>query len=468
MEQRIRRNTALKSIVSKFETNFENGYVDYIDEATYTQLIGFYESEKAYEKALDVTDLALNQYEYRSDFYIAKSRLLLRLNAITESLKYIDKANSIAPYQNEITILRAKALAQSGQFIEAFEYIDQLKEDGLSDKYVDIHLCESDIYLEMNELDKRYNSLKQALQIDPYHVEAHEKFWSTSELCRRYMDCVTVMEALLNADPYNHLAWYNLGQAHSFLGEYEKAIDAMEFSFTIDEDFENGYLDCAELCTQIKDFEKAQKIYEEALTKFGDDNDVIIHVAECQLYLNKVDASKANLLKAIKQDPYNDQIFFLLGECYSKEEKWFSAVNAYHKGIDIDDNVGEYYLGLARAYVALEDYNKATVNFHLAVSDGPEQTHYWVEFSSFLLKMGLFKEALRILDEAEDFSYGADLLYCRAISLYFLDEKEEAIRFLKEGLMEDYSLYTMIYSLAPELQVDKEISSMIRYYAGEF
>lgn len=467
MEQRIRRDSALVSLVTEFETNYENGNIEYLSDKVFFKLIGYYEGEQEYDKALDVTKLALEQFKFRSDFYIAMARLLLKVSAIDECLEFLEKAQTIAPYENEIVTLKIKALALSGEYEAAFHNLDILKKNTLEINIIDIYLSEAEIYARMNNQIERFKSLKKAITVDNKNIEAHQKFWSATELSRRYIECADFMNQIINNDPYNYYAWYNLGHALSFRGEYEEAIDAIEYAYIINPNFEEGYMECADLCSQVKDFDRALGIYEEAIENFGEGNDLLINIAECQMYLNKIKLSKANLYKAIKQDPYNDEVYFFLGECFSKENKWYSAINAYHKAIEIEDNVGEYYLGVARAYVAVEDYNKATVNFHLAIADGPEQTHFWMEFASFLMKLGLHDEALQILDEAEDHTFGADLLYCRAVTNFFLRNKEEGLEYLKEALLEDYSLHTMIYALAPELEVDKEITSMLAYYAGE-
>ncbi len=467
MEQRIKRDSALKSLVSKFETNYEKGIIEILDEKSFFMLIGYFELEKEYDKALDVARLALEQYKYRSEFYIAMSRLLLKVNAIEECLENLDKAQSIAPYENEIVILKARALALSGEYQEAFENLESLKSVAIKRDLVNVYLCEAQINAEMNDHSRMYRSLKKALCLDSSNEEALEFFWEATELSKNYIECADFMTSLIDRNPYNSLAWYNLGHAFSFSGEYEKAIDAIEYSFIINPNFEEGYLECAAICCQIKNFERALGIYQEALSIFGEDNDLLINIAECQMYLNMTEDCKNILYQCIKQDSYNDEVYFFLAECFSKEEKWFSAINAYHKAIEIEDMDCEYFLGLARAYVAVEDYNKATINFQLAVNNGPELTHFWREFASFLMKLGLYEEAIKILNQAEEYTFGADLLYCRAMANFFLKNKQEGLICLREALTEDFSLHTLIFSLAPELEVDNEIRSMIKYFAGE-
>lgn len=465
MENKIKRDSALINLVSDFESKFDQGEVGYLDEKVYLQLLEYYEDEYLFEKALEVADFAIEQYKYRSEFYIIKSRLLLNSNKINDCLAALEIAESIAPFEREISIIKARALAIKKQFAEAHEILEDLRIGATKSDAVDILIAESFIYEHMKDYSAMYDALSNAVTIDSKNEEAMERVWISAELSRRYDDSVELHKYIIEKDPYNCQAWYNLGHGYNCIWEYEKAIDALEYSFIINPDFESGYLDCADTCLQIKDFERALEIYIEANSKFGPNNELMVNIAHCYISLNRIGIAKQWLLKAIKLDGYNDEAFFLLGECYAKDLVWYNAINAYHKAIDLENRREEYYLGLAKAYLAVEDYNKATINFQMATQTGPEETLYWKEYICFLIKLGLFDEALQVLDEAEDHTYGADLIYCRAITAYLLKDKEECMELLEEALLENFDEHKIIFDIAPELRLDKDINSMIKYFA---
>ncbi|MBP6236194.1 MAG: hypothetical protein KA270_13640 [Saprospiraceae bacterium] len=465
MENKIKRDSALINLVSDFESKFDQGEVGYLDEKVYLQLLEYYEDEYLFEKALEVADFAIEQYKYRSEFYIIKSRLLLNSNKINDCLVALEIAESIAPFEREISIIKARALAIKKQFTEAHEILEDLRVGATKSDSVDILIAESFIYEHMKDYNAMYDALANAVTIDSKNEEAMERVWISAELSRRYDDSVELHKYIIEKDPYNYQAWYNLGHGYNCIWEYEKAIDALEYSFIINPDFESGYLDCADTCLQIKDFERALEIYIEANSKFGPNNELMVNIAHCYISLNRIGIAKQWLLKAIKLDGYNDEAFFLLGECYAKDLVWYNAINAYHKAIDLENRREEYYLGLAKAYLAVEDYNKATINFQMATQTGPEETLYWKEYICFLIKLGLYDEALQVLDEAEDHTYGADLIYCRAITAYLLKDKEECMELLEEALLENFDEHKIIFDIAPELRLDKDINSMIKYFA---
>ncbi len=465
MENKIKRDSALINLVSEFECKFEQGEVGYVDEKVFLQLLEYYEDEYLFDKALEVVDYAIAQYKYRSEFYIIKARLLLSKTKVKDCLALLDIAENIAPFEREISIIRARAHAINKDFTAAHNILDDLKLGATKSDSVDILIAESFIYEHMKDYNAMYDALSNAVLIDTKNEEAMERIWISAELSRRYEDSVQLHLTIIDKDPYNYQAWYNLGHGYNCIWEYEKAIDALEYSFIINPEFESGYLDCADTCLQIRNYEKALEIYIEANNKFGPNNELMVNIAHCYIYLNRIGIAKQWLLKAIKLDGYNDEAYFLLGECYSRDQVWYNAINAYHKAIELENRREEYYLGLAKAYLAVEDYNKATVNFQMATQTGPEDTLYWKEYICFLIKMGLHDEAIQVLDEAEDHTYGPDLLYCRAVTEYFLKNKVDCLELLEEALMEDYDQHTLIFEIAPELKLDKEINSMIKYFA---
>jgi tetratricopeptide (TPR) repeat protein len=467
MEQKSKIDLNLINLVNEFESKFEQGNMDYVEEQTIYQLVDYYERENLLEKAMDVVDVALEQFKFRSDFYLMKAKIFYNDNKINDCLEVLTLASKVAPYEKEITLLQIKALCSKKKIEEALTLLNKFDEGITSDRLE--YLIAKSYILEVNKDYKAmYYTLQEAIKLDPSNVEALERFWVAVDLSREYEESILFHKNIIDEQPYNHLAWYNLGLSYSFNWEYTKAIESLEYSFIINPEFEQGYIECAELCIQEGLYQKALDIYIEANSKFGPEVDLMINIASCYLKLDKIAEARIILLKALRIDSHNEEVYFYLGESYSKSESWYSAINAYLKAIDIDDCREEYYLSLAKAYAKVEDYNKATINFHRATKVCVEESLYWKEYVCFVLKLGLYKEAEQILDEAEEHTFGADLLYCRAITYFFMKKKKLGLAILEEALEEDFSMHKIIYDLAPELVVDKEINSMIKYYKEEY
>lgn len=99
-----------------------------------------------------------------------------------------------------------------------------------------------------------------------------------------------------------------------------KVLEALDYSYLINPHFEQACMDCAELALQENLFEKALEYFTEASERFGEDSDLSVNIVECLIKLKRFKEAKSKLHKAITQDPYNDELFYYLGECYSERK----------------------------------------------------------------------------------------------------------------------------------------------------
>src|SRR5690606_36634701 len=131
------------------------------------------------------------------------------------------------------------------------------------------------------------------------------------EWSRRYQESIDFHYKLLDQDAYNSLAWYNLGHAYIGIGDYPNANRALEYIFIVQPDFKNGYLDCAELCTQLQDYSKALGIYQDLIHRFGHQQEYLVPAAECMLKMRKYAMAKVYLIEVLKIDQYIDDVYYL-------------------------------------------------------------------------------------------------------------------------------------------------------------
>lgn len=467
MDNRTKRDVTFLNLVSDFETNFEKGLPIAFDEKTFLEIIRFYEEELQYDKAIEVTELALSQFAFRPDFYIIKARLLFQNNMQDEALELLSKAEKISPYEHDILLLKIRILAFKGEVSQAKKILDDMKRYVSSNDLSDVYLSESYISEVLQDYEGMYENLTKAIICDMKNEEAFERLGFAVQLSKNFEASIEFHNMILSEEPFNYLAWYNLGHALSCQGEYMKAIDALEYSFITEENFENGYLDCADICIQEKQFQRALKIYESYLEVFGINEEVLLNMADCEYNLGNLSQARILLNRLLKLDPYNDEVYYKLGLCYAKSENWNKAINAYHKAITLEDNCEDYYFSLAKAHAAVGAYDKAEFYFGESVQMGPEQSMYWRDYISFLIKLGKKDKALEVFKDSDDYTFGADLLFCKGVAQYLSGNHKDAYVTFEEGLKEDFEQHEIIFDIEPELLLNKELQSMITYYRGE-
>jgi len=294
-----------------------------------------------------------------------------------------------------------------------------------------------------------------------------EKLWFYMESQRSYHQGITYLNQLLDNDPYAYMAWYNLGQAYSCIGEYENSLAAYEYSFLIHPSFELGYKDCADLAFQMCRYRFALKVYLEALDNIGPDSELFACIGECYYKLKEYRLARLNYRKSNKLDPYNDEVHYYLGLCYAAEHKYDIALQHYYKALKIEDSREEYFAATAEAFYKQGDADKADYYFKKATDLGGDIPEIWLSYVKFLYEIEEFDRAFDVLEEADEYTYSSELLYYKVLVLIAQDDKEEACEVLKEALSEDFDNHVILYRLNPELKKDQEITSIINYFFSE-
>ena len=469
MEHRTRRDHPFVDLIAAYESMSKDGDAIYFSEEDFHRLIDHYEEEFQYERALEVADHARGQHPYCIDFLLITARLLLQNDKPYRSLHILDRAEAISPCELDVFLFRARAFSVLGESDHAKAQLDDARKlaSGTNDR-IEVHMCEAAVFENMQDFDAMFNALSQALLLNPSNEEALERVWVSVELSKNYRGSVRLHKSLIEKDPFLYQAWFNLGHAYSCLGEYRHAIESIEYSFLINPEFELGYLDCAELCSQERLYERALDIYQEMIERFGGDSDDLVKVAECQLNIGQIEQSEKTLIEAMRLDPYNDEVFYFLGRCFVRQNRLENAQSAFIKAIELEDRREEYYAELASVYVQTQQHGKADFYFSKSTEIGPEQEYYWIQHCRFLIAIGQFEKALQVIEEADYHTFGAELMYCKAICLLKLNFRRKGLKTLGEALVESFDLHKIIYEICPELEHDTEITSIVRYYEGEF
>ena len=455
----------IDELVFRYETNAKKGIALFLDERSFFKLIEFYEQEQQLDKALEVANQAISRYMFSIDFYLRKAELLIDMSKEEGAIEILNEANTFAPGQLEISLLKAEALAYLERKDEALALLDTCKlKDGNPKTLSEIYLLESLVHEYNQDHELMFTVLSKAIKNNPRHEEVLERLWLAVELNRKYKESIDLHKAVIDAHPYSHMAWYNLGHAHAYFGDYENAIDAYEFSFAINPKFDYAYRDCADLCFETKQYKKALGYYLEILNNAETEGDLFQKIGECHQQLGSCKKAANYFRQALKMNPLNDEVYFHYAQCYVHQNKWEGAAHYFKKAIEIEDRREEYFIALAEAQFQLTQYADAETNYRKAVEIAPEESVYWLNYASFLIATERIEDAKALLNVAEVSSDISVLQFGQIACLFKLGQRKEACQRLWEALEEDFNHHGIIFELIPELESDIEIQTINSAY----
>ncbi len=467
MQHSTKRSQELSKLIRSFEQRIQSGTLIYLEEKETLQILDYYEEEGMLDHAIKVVELAINQNPYRTEYHLLKSRIYYRMEKKKTALKTIEDALNYSPMEYELLFMKARILTDFMEFAEANEIITGLKIRSHGIQKTHLLLLEAYSYELQRDYDKMYKTIKETVIYTPTSHLALMRMWVAVEITKNYSDSVEIHEGILDINPYNHLAWFNLGHAYACLGRYEEAINALEYSFLIEPEFDAAYSDCAEICLQVGRNQQSLEIQLEQLQRFGMESNLLVEIAENLITLHRYTESFKYLFKARSLDAYNDEVYYNLARAYALDGNYPMVIKQLKKAIDIEKRREEYYGLIADAYAHTQAYANADYYYRKATETGPEDPRYWLAHIKFLLSIDEYQAALNVVEESYYHTYSIELECARVFLFFQCGMKKKAIGLLEEIARDEDFSSDILFAIAPELKSHEQVRSILNYYMKE-
>ncbi len=458
-----RNEKAVISLVDSYEKVSQNGLSKKFNEDEYVNLSSYYSDNGEYEKAHEVLNDALVYYPYSTTFLICKSEILVEETKLQEALDVISQAEAYSPYDFNILLIKADILNQLGENKQALNTLEKASVES-DESLSEIYLFKAIIHEQLKNTTHMFEATRMALEVNHNNLEALEHMWWCVEITGQYRESVKIHKEIISKDPYSYLAWYNLGYAFFNLELYEKAANAMEYSYLINQDFYEAYKMAGESYVHLKEFTKAKDCYTDLLGFIEDDSELYVKIGYCYEEEGDIEAARNHYLIAIRKDNNDHLAYFHLAEFYKKHMEFDKATSAYLKALQIDDRNELYYYSLADLYVQTEEFDKAIPFFRQAADIAADVPDYWLDFANFYLVRDRNQEALDILNEALQYTSGHEILFCKSACLFRMGQFTYAEKLLREALILEHADLKVLFEYAPELEENIRVQMIINYF----
>jgi len=310
-------------------------------------------------------------------------------------------------------------------------------------------------------MNKTYQTLRKAIELDPTNKEALEKMWWCMNRLSYQEQNIELFQNVVNEDPYSWWGWFNLGSGLEYACRYKEAIEAYEFAMVIDGKKDLAYRYCAEVCFNMKDYDNALRYFEEYSRKFQSDADVYLKIATCYLNLGKTSSAKKYLFMAVDENEFNEEVYFYLGECCQNEGDFPNAILYYKKAINLYPLREELFKGLGKTYSKMGKPELARKYFKRMVDIGPDILDCWKTYIEFLYQINELENALEAIKGAQEFHDCTSLKFYRVAFKIVMGKMPEALYYLGEALEEDFHGYRYLYEAEPRLAKMEEVTDFI-------
>lgn len=351
------------------------------------------EGESVYMEPDDLADLSLwydnNHYPERSD-EVMEYALSMYPNStmlqIEQAYRYLDKGDidSAIILSNQIEddmtgdlqLLKARLLIENEEYEKADELLNSFPPEDLDPIMV------ANMYMETHFSGKAIEWLK----LHGQGLEEEEDYLSIlmNAYCYtgKYEESIEICEKLIDKDPFSAHYWLSLGRCQLALGQYNKALDACDFSITNDEDMGEAYLTRCNLFALLGNEQKAKENLKQAIKLHavvpGDMNEMDLALLLDQekaedaiklmnFYLKHVDLTEEQRINT----------YFRLGVCYAHMRWDKNAFDYFDKVLALRPNDAEVLTQKAVVYMSQNDFDAALGQLKLAVEHEPERNYLY-------------------------------------------------------------------------------------------
>lgn len=436
-----------------------------LDEEEFERVIEYYFQNSNEEQALLACDIARTYYPFSASILLLRAEILTQAQKYGQALNALDEMEQYDNSNLDAVLLRSDILLAQFKYDQAALLLEQRSEEYRGKEKTELLLELSDVYDESEEFDAVFDTLKRVIKIDRRNEEALQKICFWAEFTDRLDESVTLHTQLTDEDPYNALAWFNLGAAYQGLKMYEKCIDAYEFCVAIDEKFEFAYRNMADAFMRLKWYAKALEVLEKHI-EIAKPEDVIFE-AMGYCWEKQKDFAKARQFyrQASQLSPQDDGIFFKIGETYAREKQWEKAVKSFSVALHLDKDNASYCMAIGNCLMEMDVKSEALVCYLNAVRLKPGNKTTWMALVRGLYITGYYEEAITQLAVAKEHcGEKGDFYYFHAAALFELGKAKEAFLQLEKGLKLAPNKAKMFAELNPEFLLRSAVVELIGKY----
>lgn len=377
-----------KQFLANYEEMLLSGNTRYFEVTDLTDIAEYYAMNGDSLRAEAALDYALRLHPDNIDALIFKARARLINGHLNEAMNIAESITD--QHDREVLFLKAELALANQQHGIASDIFRTLIEDEeyRADTYADI----VDLLVDNKQTDMANDWLDEALAHHPYKKILMESAAYSYVQQERFDEAIAQYNKLLDMDAYSTLYWEELGKIYFLREEYDKAIDAFEFSIAINS--ENSYYSIYAIANcyfNIGNYERAEEYYQQIHEIYPETVDPLFHMGMCCVNRGNDDQALEHFTKALATVTENSeeqaQIYSQLSLIFSRKAQHEKAIAYVDQALRIFPDNTELIIMKGHELLHQGFYNESNTLFLKALTLKPEQT----ERSLFLIGISMLE-----------------------------------------------------------------------------
>ncbi|MDA3952286.1 MAG: tetratricopeptide repeat protein [Bacteroidales bacterium] len=478
---------SLKDINKAIEIDENNWFVYNLRGYFYLNINKLVEAEQDFNKALELKGDIPESY-----FYLGLINLSYKKYSKAKS--YFKKAIKFNINFYDAYIQYAICNYYTGKYSFALENIDDLLK--FNPYYTNAYLIKGDILQFQGDYKKAFDCYNKVIEIEPYNFIGLVKRALIALYFKDYDCCfndfklafskgsivenssvnnikVEILKSInISAYHFNvegrisseYISKYKEGVCYYLSGNYDFANNIFDElisnKVSVYEIYElKGVIDY-----KFSRYEKSSEYFEKALELGSESAFLYINMGVLQSFQNLNRKAALSLLKALRIEPNNPRIYYLLAKLNERLGNWISAINYYNKVLELDAKLIYIHEERAKLKDKLGDFKGAVSDYEIMIKYYPKTKELYHKCAELKLNLRDYESAIEYLEVIVQIDPREFDVYFMIGNIYFMQNKyQEAIKYYdKAWKMVSWDIYE--FHIALSYQKMDNLEEAIKYY----
>lgn len=434
--------------VSRFESMLKTNEIQFFDASEFEEIGQYYIDAANLSMAKKAIEVGLNQHPDSTELTLLLIEYHTLTNAYEEARILVDNLIAVEPFNpyafQHLAVIQSKCNAHQ-------EAIESLKKGLIyTETKYEFHalLAMEYLYLDAFFMAKEY--FIKCLEEEVTDNHALYNIIYCFESLKDVDGAIAYMNEFLNKDPYNEVAWHQLGRQYLAKQMYEQAITAFDFAVICDDNFIGAYLELGKALEHLGRYNEAINHYEITLSIDDPTAFALLRIGACHLKLKNDTLGIKFLIKAIHEDPLLDKTWLTLCGHYMRTKSYAKVLHYIKKALKIDNGNAKYWRLYAQANKVLCFFEEANLAYERLVNLGNYELQTWLDWAGVLLQLQDYTKGIEALRQGLEFHPENSSLNYMLAGFYMMQAKaNEASFFLKNAYAINPNELDVLYETFP-------------------
>ena len=349
---------------------------------TQALLASVYVKQRDYQAAVNAYKKLAELDPQRADAYFGMGDVLYRTKQLKDAAAALEKGLSLNPQNTEALFNLGSSYEELKDFAkaaEAYQKYVALNPQGVANGYLRLGLCRQ----ELNQMPEAVQALEEAVKAQPQDLRTQEylaqayyrakqldkaeeaylklaqlspesaKFYYSTivrmyDEAQNYDKAIEASKRMIDLNPKDDMAVYNLGIMYFRLKRFDEAIDAFKQTLAIKPDNEYAWFNIGSSYTNQKKFKESVEPYKKYLELVPESDSGWLSLGVSYMQMKNHEAALEPMRKAVELKPDNGVALYNLAIIYLNLKDDFTARETYKKLVQVDPTLAEKLKKLLR------------------------------------------------------------------------------------------------------------------------